>query len=105
MALFERHLFLGFPVDSDYQAGLSFANPQLLSLYIQKNGEYLQEYLYAEVRYLGRTISSPAQLCELELLESHIFSLLTRLVPNYSYLSSKLWLLPLIQEELISGRL
>lgn len=103
MALFERHLFLGFPVDSDYRTGLSFVNPQLLSMYIQKNGEYLQEYFHAGTQYLGRTIPSPAQPGDLELLESHILSLLTRLVPNYPYCNSKLWLLPRVQEELISG--
>lgn len=97
MTLFERNLFLGFPVDSLYQTGLFSVNPQLLSLYIQTNGDYLQEHFYSGTRYLGRAISSPMQICDLELLESHIYSLLTRLVPNYSYSNSKLWLLPLIQ--------
>lgn len=106
MTLFDRNLFLGFPVDRLYQTGLFSANPQLLSLYIQENGDYLQEHYSAETRYLGCPIPSPARLLDLELLESHIFSLLTRLVPNYSFTNSKLMLMPLIQpidKEIASG--
>ncbi|MBA3238074.1 MAG: hypothetical protein H0T62_06965 [Parachlamydiaceae bacterium] len=97
MTLCDRKLFLGFPVDSLYQTGLFSANPKLLSFYVQENGSYLQEHYFADIYYLGCPIPSPARLQDLELLGSHIFSLLTKLVPNYSFSNSKLMLMPLIQ--------
>ena len=94
---FERLLFLGFPVDEAYQAKLLALNPQLLDLFIQKNGEYLQEMVFQGQKYLGRVIASPAQLADLDLLESHIYSLLNRLLPSHPYEGSELLLFPYIK--------
>lgn len=95
--MFERKLFLGCQIDSCYEKYLSKANPQLISLFIQPKGEFLNEAIYQDQRYLGRFISSPSDLSDIELLQPHIYSLLKRLVPDYSYETMPLWLFPVIE--------
>jgi hypothetical protein len=94
--MFERKLFLGCQVDASFEKHLSKTSPQLISLFIQPKGEYLHQMIYQDQRYLGRFITSPSNLSEIELLELHVFSLLKRLVPDYSYENAPLWLFPIV---------
>lgn len=109
--MFERRLFLGHPVDSYYEKLLSEVNPKLISLFIQSEGEYLHQALYQDRRYLGRFFSSPCNVSDIDLLQSHVYSLLKRLVPNFPYEEKPLWLFPVINvttppktEEATGGR-
>lgn len=95
--MFERKLFLGFHVDSRYQAALLLANKQLLTYFISPNSQYLQEYFHQNQRYIGKFLASPTETGQLELVNSNIYSLLDRLVPDYPYAESPLWLFPVIE--------
>jgi hypothetical protein len=94
--MFERRLFLGFQIDSAYQTALLAVNKALLGHFINDNGEYLSELVYENQRYLGRFLDSPIEVNSLEFSQEHIISLLKRLIPNYAYESSTLWLLPVV---------
>lgn len=79
-------LFLGFPVSPDFARLLSKANPHVVSLFIQKGeGEYLQEMIFKEKIYLGKSVANLTDFSELELLEKHIYSILKKLVPDYPF--------------------
>lgn len=97
--MLERRLFLGFPVDRLYESALLNVSPQLLALFIQNEGQYLEEVFFENQRYLGHYLKSPANLSDLELMQSHIYSLLKRLVSSYPYEKSALWLFPIIQQQ------
>ena len=94
---FERKFFFGYLVEDVYQNLLSSVNNSLLDLYIKNGGEYLQEEIFQNKRYLGCYSSSPADIPHLELLESHIFSLLKRIIPNHPYDNSSLVLFPVVE--------
>lgn len=79
------HLFLGFPVNADFSRLLSEVNPYMTSLFIQEKGDYLQELVFKNGKYLGKPIENITDFSELELLEANIFSILKKLVPNYPY--------------------
>lgn len=95
--MFDRKLFLGFLISQEYENALLAINPQLFALFIHTKSEYLHEIVYHEQRYLGRFIPSPCELSDLELLETHIYSLLKRLVPDHSYENNALWLFPVVE--------
>lgn len=96
--MFERKLFLGHPVDAYYKQLLSEANPKLLSLFIQPEGEYLQQTVYQDQAYLGRFFPCPYHISDMDLLEAHVYSLLKRLVPEYPYEETSLWLFPVVDQ-------
>ncbi|MGZ3732924.1 MAG: hypothetical protein ACXU9U_04230 [Parachlamydiaceae bacterium] len=93
--MFERKLFFGFQIDTLFQDALSAVNKQLLGIFIRNDDEYLQELTYEKRRYLGKFVNSPLDLAALELLQVNVYSMLKRLVPNYPYEQSSLWLIPL----------
>lgn len=101
--MFERKLFLGYLIDACYEKHLSKANPQLLSLFTSPNGEYLHQLLHQDQNYLGRFLPSPHSLSDIELLKPHIFSLLKRLAPDYTYENSQLWLFPVVNVTIIEN--
>lgn len=109
--MFERKLFFGCLISQEFENALLETNPELLSLFTQSKGEYLHEIFFQEQRYLGRFVPSPCEVSDLEQLKPHIYSLLKRLVPDYAYENTPLWLLPVVevmipddQEEVSVGR-
>lgn len=90
---FNVQLFLGFPVDSLYRSLIDRADSALVSLFLQDSGEYLQQIDHEGITYYGKLFDK-ATLHDLELLENHIFSLLRKLVPDYAYEETSLYLLP-----------
>lgn len=93
--MFEIDLFLGFPVDPLYQAALSKANPKIIAQFVQGSGDYLIEVLHRDMRFLGKNIGKMITLAELELLEKNIYSLLKRLVSEFPYEETPLYLFPI----------
>lgn len=96
---FEPGLFLGFLIDSSFQKELSKLESPLKSLFIQKNHDYLTEYSFKEKQFLGRFIGKSIDLSHFELSSTNIYSLLKKIVPNYPYDQSELWLIPVIEKE------
>lgn len=96
---FDTELFLGFLIDSTFQKDFSTLDPSLKSLYIQKNDDYLTEFSFKEKQFLGRFIGKSIDLSHFELSSTNIYSLLKKIVPNYPYDQSELWLIPVIEKE------
>ncbi|MBA3723073.1 MAG: hypothetical protein H0W88_11835 [Parachlamydiaceae bacterium] len=91
----DYQLFLGFPLNSDYQILLKQTPENLRSLFIQNDPDYLQEVEHEGILYLGKSLGSSVQIQKIDQMEANIFSLLQRLVGNYQYKSVSLVLLPL----------
>lgn len=84
--MFEKEIFVGFPVDSLFEKELAKVNPNLVAAFIQKRGdEYLQDFVHEEIRYFGKRGGKNLTIAQLELIEENIYSLLKRLVPEFSY--------------------
>jgi len=85
--MFDLKLFLGFAPDEAFQIELQRANPYFISLFIGK-AEYLQEISVQGKYYLGKHLSSFPTLDQLEVLEKHLLSLLSKLTPHYLFLKN-----------------
>lgn len=96
---FDTELFLGFLLDPSFQKEFSNLDPSLKSLFIQKNDDYLTEFSFKEKQFLGRFIGKSIDLSHFELSSTNIYSLLKKIVPNYPYDQSELWLIPVIEKE------
>lgn len=95
MSSFKYVLFLGFPIEPVYQSSLDATNPHAVSLFIRNDSDYLHEVTKKGVRYLGKKLGDFADLSHCELIEANIYSLLQKLVPDYSYDKASLVLLPI----------
>lgn len=82
--MFDLKLFLGFAVDELFHKKLQEANPYLLSLFIGKE-DYLKEISYQGKNYLGKYLPAFPTFDQLEDVEKHLHSLLSKLVPSYSF--------------------
>jgi hypothetical protein len=85
MNSFTVQLFLGFPVNTDFENKLIDLNPHFVSAYIRDDDLYLQETISNDIRYLGKCIPENVvtDILQLELLESNIYSILNKLLPNH----------------------
>lgn len=92
--MFSVELFLGYPVEGGFAEALGRVDPQLANLFIQGGENYLQQVVHQDVRYLGKFAGEMCDIGRLELLEKNIFSLLKKLIPDYSYESVSLVLFP-----------
>jgi len=97
LSSFDSHLFLGFAVDSSFQKSFDLLNLKDKALFIQENDAYLQEYLFNEALFLGKYLEKKSDLNQINLFSLNIYSLLKKIVPNYSYDQSDLWLIPVIK--------
>lgn len=82
-------IFLGFPIDPLYKEQLEKVNPARRGFILE---EGLEEISHEGLIYLGRTVGEKVTLCEISLLEAHIFSLLKKLVQNFPYDETALYL-------------
>ncbi len=96
--MFHFQLFLGFPVDELYSKQLDRVNPNLLKAFIQEDGDYLTDVHHNDMRFIGKTIPETIALPQLELLEQNVYSLLRKLVPEFSYEEVPLYLFPIKDE-------
>lgn len=84
--MFDYQLFFGYPQSDSFYRTLDQVSPALRALYIQSDpSSYLQQIEYEGVTYLGKLVDVPIEVETLEALETHIYSLLKCLVPQYSY--------------------
>lgn len=95
--MFKTQIFLGFPVDKLYAAELDKVNPNLFSQYVNESDDFLNEIVYKEIRYFGKNLGKIVTLQQLELFEKNIYSILTKLVPNYPYDETPLYIFPFDQ--------
>lgn len=91
---FKPRLFLGFCVDHSFEETYSKISPEKKALFVQAGDNYLQEYFFGEKLYIGKFVEGTSDVPTLELLSLNIFSLLKKLVPDYPYHQTQLWLIP-----------
>ena len=78
------NLFLGFPIDPTFDVALQKIDQKILALFINKSSdEYLKEVVYNDCRYIGKIAQKVTNSRSLALLESNIYSILKKLIPNY----------------------
>ena len=93
--MFSMALFLGFPVDASLSEALESVDSKLAVLFLENNdAHYLKEVVYQDVRYLGKFAGEITNLANLTLLEANIYSLLKKVVPDYSFRKNSLVLFP-----------
>jgi hypothetical protein len=78
-------LFLGFLVNNELADNLNRINPNLLALFIQNEDNYLKEIIIQNKRYIGKSIEKAIDLPSLELLQLNIYSILKKMLPDYSF--------------------
>lgn len=99
--MFDTTLFLGFPLLELYLNELMRLPAVELALFIQKEpSPYLQQIENEGRGYLGKSIGSSVELGALEAFQSHIYSLLKKLVPIFPYEEYPLLLLALPAQNL-----
>lgn len=91
--MLESELFLGFAIDPIFEKKLASADPQSLKNFIG-NKEFLWKVSYEGIEYLGKPVGKKATLSSLDLVENNIFSLLKRVLPDYPYEETPLYLFP-----------
>lgn len=84
--MIELRLFLGFPIGSELASYLSASNPYLW--------ENLILIKHQEEEYIGKLIGSSIDREGLHNAEANVYSLLSKLVPNFSFYETSLILFP-----------
>lgn len=101
--MFDSTLFLVFPLTDLFQKELLKLSPVERNLFIQdQNPLYLRQIEYEGVFYLGKSLDCPFEMRDLESFQSHIYSLLKKLVPQFPCEQTPLILLPLSESSLDS---
>lgn len=95
--MFFAKLFMGVVVEGSFASQFSSANPQLVALFLNPEREYLLEMKHEGKTYLGKTVSTSADLASLDQMEANIVSLLKKIVPDYPYDDLELVLFPLVE--------
>jgi hypothetical protein len=92
----EPQLFIGFPIDQQFESLLLQVNPHLLKWLIQEdNPSYLQYSTFEQRRYLGKKTGGIPDIDTLELLQSNVYSLLRRMIADYPYGENPLYIFPI----------
>ena len=83
---FKAQMFLGFLVCDAFESQLRAApKPLRESLIAEGRSEYLCQVNFDGQLYLGKLVDEETSIAALELLETHIYSLLQKLVPKHPY--------------------
>lgn len=82
--MLDMKLFMAFLPDRPFACALEKANPYLVALFLNKE-DYLQEIIYEGNHCYGKLLSNMATLSQIEDMEKHLISLLTRLAPHYRF--------------------
>ena len=92
----DHPLFVGLPLTESYLHELKKLPPALINTFIKgQSAEYLQQIECDGVLYLGKSLETPYDLAALDSLQTHVYSLLKKLIPDYPYELHPLLLLPL----------
>lgn len=94
--MFDTVLFLGFPLSVAYQQELTRLPAAERELFIQnQDSAYLQKIENEGIEYLGKYLGPSTEMGALEMSCSHVYSLLKKLIPYFSYEEHPLLLLAL----------
>lgn len=96
--LIREEMFLGVPLTDEVSQKLSEVDPSFRNFFIKDEGEYLQEKVYGGKVYVGKKISSIENLSELALIESNIYSLLKKMMPDHPCEEGTMWLFPILTD-------
>lgn len=92
------NFFLGFPMREDFAKAVAKLDPKFIQLFVGENDEYLKQATYKDVIYWGKNVGEIGDVDKLELLESNIYSILKKIVPDYPYQEIPLLLFPLVSD-------
>lgn len=92
-------LFYGFPLDEAFMEQFRKVNPEISTMFIQDSSDYLQKISFNNQSFIGKNIGRVTDIDSLNLTQTHILSILNKLVPNYTYKSNVLVLFPLLTHE------
>lgn len=93
--MFESRLFLGFPIQEEFQKKLQEIDPEILQIFICPQSDYLEQAAFKETVYLGRYVNDVTNLQSLDQLEANVYSLLKKIIPDYPFEKTPLLLFPL----------
>lgn len=94
IVMLDTILFLGFPLSASYQQELQWLPSAERELFIQPQASpYLQQIENQGMVYLGKSLGSSIEIAALESVQSHIYSLLRKLIPHFPYEKHPLLLL------------
>lgn len=85
MFFLDLSLFFGFPVDSEFENILTNTNPHLTQLFINNQSDYLHKISHQGKEYLGKFLGPLYDPKDLELIQANIYSIASRLAPQYSF--------------------
>lgn len=92
--MFDTQLFLGLPLTGSYQQELERLDLSERDFFIQGEvSPYLQQIESEGVIYLGKYLGPSVETSSLDFSQTHIYSLLKKLVPDYPYEQHPLLLL------------
>lgn len=92
-------LFLGFPVDGHFKDLLLRVNPDVSAMFIQNKSDYLQQITLHDRDFLGKNLGQIIDISSLNLIQTHILSILKKIIPNYNYDLNSLLLFPLLTND------
>jgi hypothetical protein len=87
-------LFLGFLIDTDFQLELDRIDRDLKSLFINEGDDYLQQIDHQGKLYLGKYLGERSDLQTLHDVEINIYSLISKVTPNFPCHKQPLRLFP-----------
>jgi hypothetical protein len=76
-------LFLGVKVTPTFHKELEAIPEEKRAILINNQGEYLHSHEDSNGLYLGKPLTLPHSIKDLELTEAHVISLLRRLTPQF----------------------
>lgn len=94
--MLKSELFLGFPVKEDFSHLLKELKKEQLALFIgESDNAYLEQIEIAGRKFIGKKVGEEAHLESLIGVESHIYSILNKIFPDYPSKNTPLILLTL----------
>ncbi len=87
-------LFYGFRVDDTFHHALDEVDEEVKIFFIQDDDRHLHRVRHNGNLYLGKFLGDKSDLKSLPNVERNIYSILSRLVPKYSYQETELLLFP-----------
>lgn len=87
-------MFFGLPIKGELAECLHAIDPKVKALFIRDDDSYLQMVTLDHQNYLGKKLSIATSLASLELLETHIYSILHKLAPAFPAEKNPLMLIP-----------
>jgi len=96
--MIEPTLFFGLPFESEPGIQIDALEETLKKLYINDEEGHLIELTIDKERYLGKKVGNIIDLPHLALLESNIYTLLKKLLPDYPIEDYPLYLVTINNE-------